>query len=223
MTSLPSRVRSMWPVVVRASATCRAKSLCERPAVLGNRGGEAFVARACCCRKTAAAPQTAFPSNCCLMRRAPGTLRAPRCSLPADASSSPELCTVGAGRQLYHANTAARMGFASRKPWAVSHCIAFTGAEDRRRSPRPRRTPWRRSDEQGRRIRLAEAVLDLARCAPRDETAIDLDLDKRKVVEARQRGADSRRKSSIERSTLMSFSWLAISRARALSTSFDPR
>ena len=35
---------------------------------------------------------------------------------------------------------------------------------------------------------LAEAVLDLARCAPRNETAIDLDLDKRKVVEARQRG-----------------------------------
>ena len=130
-------------------------------------------------------PVTALASNCCSCAgrlAAPG----PALLLAGGRLKQRELCVVGAGRQHRRER---RSPHGLRQQEALGgvalhrlHRAKIVGGLHALGADLGAEAMSKVDDS------LAEAVLDLARCAPRDETAIDLDLDKRKVVEARQRG-----------------------------------
>src|SRR6476659_1156120 len=184
MTSSPSRVRSTWPVAVRALANCCAKRLwtspgfrCARvarfllltPALAGDFGhvGNRLRFDVLLIRGRLAALGSA-------LLLAVGRLK------------QRELCIVGACSQHRRERHSPHgLGQQEALGGVALHRLHRAQIVDGLHPVRAHLGAEAMSKVYDS---LAEAVLDLARCAPSDETAIDLDLDKRKVVEARQRG-----------------------------------
>src|SRR4029077_18108494 len=178
MTSLPSRVRSMSPVVVRALANCRANSLRASPGFRGaRRGGFCFLTPVLPGDRGRAGNRVRFDV---LFMRGRLAVLGSALLLAGGRLKQRELCIVGACSQHRRER---RSPHGLRQQEALGgvalhrlHRAKIVGGLHALGADLGAEAMSKVDDS------LAEAVLDLARCAPRDETAIDLDLDKRKVV-----------------------------------------